>query len=183
MTADAGSSRSAGQNALSTGAVSGISRPLVMKLGRDGARLIAVDRDAAGVARSGSMTEGSLQVWRESMADNADSTMLAVRHALLALRQAGRGSIVTLRSLYRSKSKPSRERTCSCCVSCARNRSDVLPCAIRSGGIWSHRSNAAVLSPAIRCRPLPTNCVASASARRCATHPAVWPNMSMCAER
>ena len=106
MTADAGSSRSAGQNALSTGAVSGISRPLVMKLGRDGARLIAVDRDAAGVARSGSMTEGSLQVWRESMAVNADSTMLAVRHALLALRQAGRGSIVTLRSLYRSKSKP-----------------------------------------------------------------------------
>jgi NAD(P)-dependent dehydrogenase (short-subunit alcohol dehydrogenase family) len=61
---------------------------------------------AAGVARSGSVMEGSLAEWRETMAVNADGTLLAVRHALLAMRPAGRGSIVTMGSLYGAKPKP-----------------------------------------------------------------------------
>ena len=61
---------------------------------------------AAGVARSGSVMEGSLADWRETMTVNADGTLLAVRHALLAMRPAGRGSIVTMGSLYGTKPKP-----------------------------------------------------------------------------
>jgi NADP-dependent 3-hydroxy acid dehydrogenase YdfG len=50
--------------------------------------------------------EGSLEEWHETMRVKVDGTMLAVRHAMLAMRPAGRGSIVTLGSLYGSKPKP-----------------------------------------------------------------------------
>ena len=156
MTAAAGSGRFAGKIAMVTGAASGIGRAVALRLGRDGATVIAADRDtagviataeairaeggngkshdldvtsddawralmrevaadsphldivvhAAGVARSGSVMEGALEEWYETMRVNADGTMLAVRHSLLAMRPAGRGSIITLGSLYGAKPKP-----------------------------------------------------------------------------
>jgi len=149
MTALALSGRFTAKIALVTGAASGIGRAVALRLSRDGATVIAADRDAAGViataeairaaggdgkshdldvtsdaswgslmqtvatdfnrldivvhaagvASSGSVMEGGLDQWRETMAINADGTFLAVR-------PAGRGSIVTLGSLYGAKPKP-----------------------------------------------------------------------------
>jgi NAD(P)-dependent dehydrogenase (short-subunit alcohol dehydrogenase family) len=80
-------------------------RALMREVAADAQRLDIVVH-AAGVARSGSVMEGALEEWYETMRVNADGTMLAVRHSLLAMRPAGRGSIVTLGSLYGAKPKP-----------------------------------------------------------------------------
>jgi 3(or 17)beta-hydroxysteroid dehydrogenase len=55
--------------------------------------------NSAGVGRSGSVEECSLEEWRLTNAVNATGTFLGCKHGVLAMKQTGGGSIVNISSV------------------------------------------------------------------------------------
>ena len=72
----------------------------------------------AGLALMGSATEMALACWDKALAVNLTGTMLAARAVLPAMAAAGRGSIVTLASIYGMTGSPGN-----------------LPYAVSKGGV------------------------------------------------
>lgn len=97
---------------------------------------IAVLVNSAGTGRSTNVEETTLEDWRRVMAVNADGTFLGCKHAVIAMKQSGGGSIVNLSSVsglvgghnlaaYNASKGAVRLLTKSVALYCARKRYNI----------------------------------------------------------
>ncbi len=97
---------------------------------------IAVLVNSAGTGRSTNVEETTLEDWRRVMAVNADGTFLGCKHAVIAMKETGGGSIVNLSSVsglvgghnlaaYNASKGAVRLLTKSVALHCARKRYNI----------------------------------------------------------
>lgn len=102
----------------------------------------------AGVALSGSVEETSLEDWRWLMSINLDAVFLGTKHAILAMKETGGGSIVNLSSIegiigdpnlaaYNASKGGVRIFTKSAALHCAKAGYKIRVNSVHPGYIWT----------------------------------------------
>lgn len=102
----------------------------------------------AGVALAGSVEETSLEDWRWLMSINLDAVFLGTKHAILAMKQTGGGSIVNLSSIegiiadpnlaaYNASKGGVRLFTKSAALHCAKSGYKIRVNSVHPGYIWT----------------------------------------------
>lgn len=102
----------------------------------------------AGVALAGSVEETSLEDWRWLMSINLDAVFLGTKHAILAMKETGGGSIVNISSIegiigdpnlaaYNASKGGVRIFTKSAALHCARAGYKIRVNSVHPGYIWT----------------------------------------------
>jgi 3(or 17)beta-hydroxysteroid dehydrogenase len=102
----------------------------------------------AGVALSGSVEDTSFEDWRNLMSVNLDAVFLGTKHAIVAMRASGGGSIINLSSIegivgdpnlaaYNASKGGVRLLTKSAALHCAKSGLSIRVNSVHPGFIWT----------------------------------------------